>query len=106
MSVSKDPKELFHCIFCGKGKRFALPHSRIMIHQPLIHGGGISGQATEIEIEAKEIMDTKRRLNEIIAKHCGQTVEKVTRDSERNFYLSSEEAKAYGLIDEVIVRKK
>jgi len=89
-----------------KGKRFALPHSRIMIHQPLIHGGGISGQATEIEIEAKEIMDTKRRLNEIIAKHCGQTVEKVTRDSERNFYLSSEEAKAYGLIDEVIVRKK
>ena len=89
-----------------KGKRFALPHSRIMIHQPLISGGGISGQATEIEIEAKEIMDTKRRLNEIIAKHTGQTVEKVTRDSERNFYLSAEEAKAYGIIDEVIVRKK
>lgn len=89
-----------------KGKRFALPHSRIMIHQPLISGGGISGQATEIEIEAKEIMDTKRRLNEIIAKHTGQTVEKVTRDSERNFYLSAEEAKGYGIIDEVIVRKK
>lgn len=90
----------------SKGKRFALPHSRIMIHQPLISGGGISGQATEIEIEAKEIVDTKRRLNEIIAKHTGQTVEKVARDSERNFYLSAEEAKVYGIIDEVIVRKK
>ena len=89
-----------------KGKRFALPHSRIMIHQPLISGGGLGGQATDIEIEAREIMDTKKRLNEIIAKHCGQTVEKVTRDSERNFYLSADEAKAYGLIDEVIVRKK
>ena len=89
-----------------KGKRFALPHSRIMIHQPLISGGGISGQATEIEIEAREIIDTKKRLNEIIAKHSGQSVEKVTRDSERNFYLSAEEAKSYGLIDEVIARKK
>jgi ATP-dependent Clp protease protease subunit len=90
----------------SKGKRFALPHSRIMIHQPLISGGGISGQATEIEIEAKEIVDTKRRLNEIISKHTGQTVEKVAHDSERNFYLSAEEAKVYGIIDEVIVRKK
>src|SRR5258708_160818 len=90
----------------SKGKRFALPHSRIMIHQPLISGGGISGQATDIEIEAREITDTKKRLNEIIARHSGQTVEKVTRDSERNYYLSAEEAKAYGLIDEVIGRKK
>jgi len=90
----------------SKGKRFALPHARIMIHQPLISGGGISGQATEIEIEAKEIVDTKRRLNEIIAKHTGQTVDKVAHDSERNFYLSAEEGKAYGIIDEVIVRKK
>jgi ATP-dependent Clp protease protease subunit len=90
----------------SKGKRFALPHSRIMIHQPLISGGGISGQATDIEIEAKEMVDTKKRLNEIIAKHSGQSTEKVTRDSERNFYLSAEEAKAYGLIDEVISRKK
>ena len=89
-----------------KGKRFALPHSRIMIHQPLIHGGGISGQATDIAIEAKEIIDTKKKLNEIIAKHCGQTVDKVERDSDRNYYLSAEEAKSYGLIDEVIVRKK
>jgi ATP-dependent Clp protease, protease subunit len=90
----------------SKGKRFALPHARIMIHQPLITGGGISGQATEIEIEAKEIIDTKRRLNEIISKHTGQSVEKVARDSERNYYLSAEEGKAYGIIDEVIVRKK
>jgi ATP-dependent Clp protease protease subunit len=89
-----------------KGKRFALPHSRIMIHQPLISGGGISGQATEIEIEAREIIDTKKRLNEIIAKHSGQTAQKVTNDSERNFYLSADEAKTYGLIDEVILRKK
>jgi ATP-dependent Clp protease, protease subunit len=90
----------------SKGKRFALPHSRIMIHQPLISGGGISGQATEIEIEAREIIDTKRRLNEIIAKHTGQTVDKIERDSERNYYLSAEQAKIYGIIDEVIVRKK
>jgi ATP-dependent Clp protease protease subunit len=89
-----------------KGKRFALPHSRIMIHQPLISGGGIGGQATDIEIEAREIIDTKKRLNEIIARHCGQTFEKVEHDSERNFYLSADEAKKYGLIDEVIVRKK
>ena len=89
-----------------KGKRFALPNSRIMIHQPLISGGGINGQATEIEIEAKEIGDTKRRLNEIIARHAGQTPEKIAMDSERNFYLSAEEAKNYGLIDEVIARKK
>jgi ATP-dependent Clp protease, protease subunit len=89
-----------------KGKRFALPHARIMIHQPLIGGGGLSGQATDIEIEAKEILDTKKRLNEIISRHTGQAVEKVTRDSERNFYLSAEEAKGYGLIDDVITRKK
>jgi ATP-dependent Clp protease protease subunit len=89
-----------------KGKRFALPNSRIMIHQPLISGGGINGQATEIEIEAKEIGDTKRRLNEIIARHTGQTADKIAHDSERNFYLSAEDAKKYGLIDEVIARKK
>src|ERR1041385_531460 len=63
----------------SKGKRFALPHSRIVTRQPLIHGGGISGQATDIEIEAKEIIDTKKKINEIIAKHTGQSVEKVTR---------------------------
>jgi len=86
-----------------KGRRFALPQARIMIHQPLIGGHGISGQATDIEVEAKEMTLTKQILNEIIARHTGQTVEKVTRDCERNFYLSAEEAKAYGLIDKIVV---
>ena len=90
----------------SKGKRFALEHSRIMIHQPLIFGGGISGQVTDIAIEAKELEDTKKRLNAIIAAHTGQTIEKITADCERNFYLSAEEAKAYGLIDEVIKKRK
>ena len=89
-----------------KGRRYALPEARIMIHQPLIMGGGISGQATDIEIEAKEMSLTKKILNEILARHSGQTVEKVTADSERNFYLSAQEAKAYGLIDEVISSTK
>lgn len=89
-----------------KGKRFALPHSRIMIHQPLIHGGGISGQATDIEIEAKEMVRYKNELAEIIAHHCGQTLEKVLIDGERNFYMSAEEAKAYGMIDVVIKSHK
>ncbi len=87
-----------------KGKRFALPHSRIMIHQPLISGGGISGQATEIAVEAKEILHDKKRLSEILAHHSGQPFEKVNRDVERNYYLSAEQAKEYGLIDAVIQR--
>lgn len=89
-----------------KGRRFCLPNSRIMIHQPLIYGEGISGQVTDIEIEAKEMTETKERLNEIIARHAGQTVEKVTADSERNYYLSAEEAKSYGLVDEIITFRK
>jgi ATP-dependent Clp protease protease subunit len=89
-----------------KGRRYCLPNARIMIHQPLIYGEGISGQVTDIEIEAKEMMDTKSRLNQIIAYHTGQTVEKVTADSERNYYLSAEEAKAYGIVDEIISFKK
>ena len=89
-----------------KGRRFCLPNSRIMIHQPLIYGDGISGQVTDIEIEAKEMQDTKAGLNAIIARHCNQTIEKVTTDSERNFYMSAEEAKAYGLVDEIILFKK
>ena len=89
-----------------KGRRFALPQSRIMIHQPLIGGEGISGQATDIEVEAKEMTLTKQILNEILAKHTGQTVEKIAKDVERNFYLSAEEAKAYGLVDEVITGSK
>ena len=89
-----------------KGKRFALPYSRIMLHQPLIHGGGLDGQVTDIQIEAKELVDTKEKLTRIIAKHAGQTYEKVKEDTERNHYLSAEEAKAYGLIDEVIKSRK
>ncbi|MCL5017454.1 MAG: ATP-dependent Clp protease proteolytic subunit [Patescibacteria group bacterium] len=89
-----------------KGKRFALPNSRIMIHQPLIMGGGISGQATDIEIESKEMQLNKKVLTEIMAKHCGQTFEKVQKDMERNLYMSAEEAKAYGLIDAVLPFRK
>ena len=85
-----------------KGKRYALPNSRIMIHQP---SGGFQGQATDISIEAEEIIKMRRRLDEILAKHASQPLDKVHRDSERNFYMSAEEAKAYGLIDEVIKRK-
>jgi ATP-dependent Clp protease protease subunit len=88
-----------------KGKRYALPHSRIMIHQPLVWGG-ISGQVTDIEIESKELRENKERLLAILAKHTGQTSDKVRADSERNFYLSAEEAKAYGIIDEVISSRK
>ena len=88
-----------------KGKRLALPHSRIMIHQPLVWGG-ISGQVTDIEIESRELHDTKERLLEILAKHTGQDKDKIRADSERNFYLSAEEAKVYGIIDEVIELKQ
>ncbi|MFA6092060.1 MAG: ATP-dependent Clp protease proteolytic subunit [Elusimicrobiota bacterium] len=89
-----------------KGRRFALPQARIMIHQPLIMGGGISGQATDIEVEAREMSKTKKILCAIIAKHTGQTAEKVEKDSERNFYMSADEAKAYGIVDEVIANTK
>ena len=86
------------------GKRLALPFSRVMIHQPLIHGG-IGGQATDITIEAKEIEKTKTRLIALLAKHTGQKIEKIREDMERNFYMSAEEAKEYGIIDEVIKTK-
>jgi len=88
------------------GKRFALPNARIMIHQPLISGGGISGQATDIEIEAKEMTHCKTSLTKILAANCNQKYEKVLKDCERNFYMSAEEAKEYGLIDKVILPKK
>ena len=90
----------------SKGKRYALPHARIMIHQPLIWGGGISGQVTDIEIEAKELRDNKEHLLDILAKHTGQDKEKIRLDSERNYYMSAQEAKEYGLIDEVLELKK
>jgi ATP-dependent Clp protease protease subunit len=86
-----------------KGKRYALPNARIMIHQPL---GGAQGQATDISIQAQEILRTKRRLNEILAHHTGQTVDKVEKDTDRDHFLSAEDAKAYGLIDEVVSSRK
>jgi len=88
----------------SKGKRYALPNSRIMIHQPLV--GGISGQATDILVEAKEMAHTRKTLEEIMAKHTGQSFDKVNRDMERNNYMSAEEAKTYGIIDEVITGSK
>ncbi|PIS46581.1 MAG: ATP-dependent Clp protease proteolytic subunit [Elusimicrobia bacterium CG08_land_8_20_14_0_20_51_18] len=90
----------------SKGKRFALPNSRIMIHQPLIFGGGISGQATDIEIENREMQENKSRLIKILAKHTGQTEQRVKEDTERNFYLSAQEAKEYGLVDGILEFKK
>lgn len=90
----------------GTGKRFALPNSRIMIHQPLIHGGGISGQVTDIEITARELIRTKEKMAAILAKHTGQTVEKILADTERDRYLSAEEAQAYGLVDDVVHPKE
>lgn len=89
-----------------KGRRFALPHARVMIHQPLIYGEGISGQVTDINIEAKELVSTKVKLTDILVKHTGQTTERVTQDCERNFYMSAHDAKTYGLIDEVIETRK
>lgn len=90
----------------SKGKRYALPNSRIMIHQPLVFGGGISGQATDIEIESKEMLENKNRLISILARHTGQSEERLRNDMERNFYLSAQEAKRYGLIDGVLDFKK
>ncbi|MBI2098666.1 MAG: ATP-dependent Clp endopeptidase proteolytic subunit ClpP [Candidatus Wildermuthbacteria bacterium] len=86
-----------------KGKRFALPNSQIMLHQPI---GGATGQAVEIEITAKQIVKIKERLNQILAKHTGQPFSKVEKDTDRDFYLSAEEARDYGLIDKVIEEKE
>jgi ATP-dependent Clp protease protease subunit len=83
----------------SKGKRFALPHSRIMIHQPM---GGFQGQATDVEIHAKEILKLKDTLNGILANHTGQPLEKIQTDTDRDFFMSAEEAKGYGLVDDVI----
>ena len=83
-----------------KGKRYALPHSRVMIHQPLI-SGGLGGQASDIEIHARELLKTKATLNELLAKHSGQPLEKIERDTDRDNFLSAEEAVNYGLVDHV-----
>jgi ATP-dependent Clp protease, protease subunit len=86
----------------AKGKRYALPNARIMIHQP--HGGA-SGQATDIEIQAREILYLRERLNKLMSQHTGQSVEKIARDVERDFFLSAEQAKDYGLIDQILERR-
>lgn len=86
-----------------KGKRFALPYSRIMIHQPL---GGIQGQATDIDIHAREILRMREILNELLSEHTKQPLEKIRVDTERDFFMSAQQAKDYGIIDEVIIPKK
>jgi ATP-dependent Clp protease protease subunit len=91
-------------LLCGgaKGKRFALPNAEVMIHQPL---GGVEGQATDISIHAEHILNTKRVLNGIIVKHSGQKMKKVENDTERDFFMSAEEAKKYGLIDQIVNKR-
>ena len=86
----------------AKGKRYGLPHSRVLIHQP---SGGAGGQAVDIEIQAREILRYRRLLDQILADHTGQTVEKISKDSDRDFIMTAEEAKAYGIIDEVITSR-
>ncbi|MCA9223159.1 MAG: ATP-dependent Clp protease proteolytic subunit, partial [Planctomycetales bacterium] len=84
-----------------KGKRYALPHARVMIHQPY---GGVSGQVSDIEIQANEILRNREMLNEILAAHTGQPMEKIAKDTDRDFFLGAEESKAYGLVDEVLAK--
>jgi ATP-dependent Clp protease protease subunit len=84
----------------AKGKRFALPHSRIMIHQPL---AGVQGQATDIDIQAREILRIRDELNRILVHHTGQAVERISRDTDRDFFMTAEQAKEYGIVDQVIV---
>jgi len=86
------------------GKRFALPNSRLLIHQPTI--GGLSGQATDIDIHAREILRIRASVNEIMAKHTGQPIEKIERDVERDFWMSAQQAREYGIIDEIIYKHK
>ena len=89
---------------CGaKGKRFALPNSRVMIHQPL---GGARGQATDIEIQAKEILTLKEKLNKILAEKTNQSLKKITSDTERDYFMNAEEAVKYGIVDEVLTQRK
>ncbi len=87
----------------AQGKRFALPNSRVMIHQPM---GGVGGQATDIEIHAKEIIKTREQINHILAQHTRQPLEKISKDTDRNFFMTSQEALDYGIIDRIIVKKE
>lgn len=86
----------------AKGKRFALPHARILIHQPL---GGVSGQASDIEIHAREILHLRQTLNDLLVKHTGQSTERIGKDTERDFFMGAQDAKEYGILDEVMTRK-
>ncbi|WP_407306553.1 ATP-dependent Clp endopeptidase proteolytic subunit ClpP [Desulfosporosinus sp. SB140] len=86
----------------AKGKRVALPNSEVLIHQPLIGGHGLSGQATEIEIHAKQLLRTRAKMNKIMSERTGQPLEKVERDTERDYYMTAEEAKEYGLVDQIL----
>jgi len=86
----------------AKGKRYSLPHSRIMIHQP---SGGFGGQASDIELHAKEILRLKAKLNEIMQKHTGQSLDRIEKDTDRDYFMGAGEAKEYGLIDEVVIKK-
>jgi ATP-dependent Clp protease protease subunit len=86
-----------------KGKRFVLPNSRVMIHQPM---GGFSGQASDVEIHAKEILFLRQRLNEILSKHTGQSIEVIERDTDRDFFMGSEDAVKYGLVDKVLISRE
>jgi ATP-dependent Clp protease protease subunit len=87
----------------SSGKRFALPHARILIHQPL---GGFQGQATDVDIQAREILRLRQELNEIMARHTGQPIDRINRDTERDFYMSGKQAQEYGLIDDVITHRE
>ena len=89
-----------------KGKRYALPNAEILIHQPLIGGGGISGQATEIKIHADHMIRTREKLNKLLSERTGQSIETIERDTERDNYMTAEQAKEYGLIDEIFYNKK
>lgn len=90
-------------LLCGgaKGKRYCLPNSRVMLHQPM---GGVGGQVSDIEIQAKEILRYREVLNEIISKHSGQSVEKIAKDTDRDFFLGAAESKAYGIVDEILTK--
>jgi ATP-dependent Clp protease protease subunit len=84
-----------------RGKRFALPHAKVMIHQPY---GGVGGQVSDIEIQAEEILKTRDMLNDVLANHTGQSVEKVAKDTDRDYYMTAEEAKSYGIVDDILTK--
>ncbi|MCR4411470.1 MAG: ATP-dependent Clp protease proteolytic subunit [Thermoguttaceae bacterium] len=87
----------------AKGKRFALPHSKVMIHQPY---GQVGGQVSDIEIQAQEILNTREVLNQILSQHTGQPIERIAKDTDRDFYMTAEEAKAYGVVDDILTKQK